>query len=387
VIRRPWAETYRSKERNEGLHWDYLHLGKSFGDYAYLLVLKDDATHYCELVPCVTPTSAVTAEAILDWHSRFGSPRLWISDNGSHFKNDVVEDISRRLNANQNFSLAYSPWINGSVERLNRDIVQVLRAMCLEYKVDIKDWTYFVPVLQANLNHTPVPSLNNRAPIELFCVLPAMSPLDFCLDSRQKLLVEIGEHPQEISDNLERLRESAQAMHRAMTDAREKQTQRNKDNQGLVVRPNFDVGDFVLRSRVDQKYNDKLLVTWIGPYQIVRADEHSFRVRHLVTGSEQDVHASRLKYYADKDFEVTQEIKEHVAAQGIILTVAELKGHRWNSGKRQHELHVAWKGLEPIEDSWESLLPLYKDIPAMVRAYAASKGDAALRQAVAKLEK
>jgi hypothetical protein len=155
-------------------------------------------------------------------------------------------------------------------------------------------WTYFVPVLQANLNHTPVPSLDNRAPIELFCVLPAMSPLDFCLDSRQKQLVEIGEHPQKISENLERLRESAQAMHRAMTDAREKQTQRNKDNQGPAVRPNFDVGDFVLRSRVDQKYNDKLLVTWIGPYQLVRADEHSFRVRHLVTGIEQDVHPAQV---------------------------------------------------------------------------------------------
>ncbi|KAJ8527346.1 hypothetical protein ON010_g14919 [Phytophthora cinnamomi] len=46
---------------------------------------------------------------------------------------------------------------------------------------------------------------------------------------------------------------------------------------------------------------------------------------------EQDVHSSRLKYYADKSLEVTEEIREHVAAQGIILTVAELVEHRWNN--------------------------------------------------------
>ncbi|DBA04252.1 TPA: hypothetical protein N0F65_009487 [Lagenidium giganteum] len=60
---------------------------------------------------------------------------------------------------------------------------------------------------------------------------------------------------------------------------------------------------------------------WIGPYQIVAADEFSFRVRHLVTGAEQHVHASRLKVFAANNFKVTQ---------GIVLQVAKLVRHRWN---------------------------------------------------------
>ncbi|OWZ14903.1 hypothetical protein PHMEG_00011537 [Phytophthora megakarya] len=260
----------------------------------------------------------------MDWHSRFGAPHVWVSDNGSHFKNEVVKDVSKRLNSIQNFTLAYSPWINGSVERLNKDIVQVLRSLS---------------TLQANLNHTPVPSLGNHAPVEVFCVLPAASPLDFYLDDKKKRLVDI-------------------------------------------VKPNFDVGDYVLRSRVDQKHNDKLLVTWIGPYQVVQADEHSFRVKHLVTGTEHDVHSSRLKFYADDSFEVTEEIREHVAAQGIMLTVAELIEHRWNNAKSAYEILVSWKGLEPIEDSWETLPGLCKDIPVMVKSYAVAKGDELLLKAV-----
>ncbi|EGZ13048.1 hypothetical protein PHYSODRAFT_512116 [Phytophthora sojae] len=150
-------------------------------------------------------------------------------------------------------------------------------------------------------------------------------------------------------------------------------------------KPNFDVGDYVLRSRVDQKHNDKLLVTWIGPYQVVGSDEHSFRVQHLVTGAEADVHSSRLKFYADESFEVTEEIREHVAAQGIVLTVAELKDHRWNSAKRCFEVLVGWKGLEPIEDSWESLSSLYKDIPVMVKQYASGKSNLEFVSAVEQL--
>ncbi|EGZ21544.1 hypothetical protein PHYSODRAFT_488387 [Phytophthora sojae] len=117
-------------------------------------------------------------------------------------------------------------------------------------------------------------------------------------------------------------------MHKRVQVARSEQAKRNQKTQRGARVANFDVGDYVLRSRVDQKQNDKLLVTWIGPYQIVGADEHSFRVQHLVTGAESDVHASRLKFYADASFEVTEEIREHVAAQGIVLTVAELKEHR-----------------------------------------------------------
>lgn len=385
VVNRPWSETFRSIKRNEAIHWDYLYLGDSFGDSKYLLVVKDDLTHYCELVPCAQATSMVTAEAILDWHSRFGAPKIWISDNGSHFKNEVMNQVCKRMGCRQSFTLAYSPWINGSVERVNRDIIQVFRVLCLEHKVDIRDWTYFVPIVQANLNHTPLPSLGNHAPVELFCGLPTTSPIDFCLDTRSKKLIELKLEdvdsvyfPQNIQKKLESLRNSLTIMHRKVSEEREKQTKRNKKNQKAARMPNFEVGDFVLRSRVDQIHQDKLLVTWIGPYQIIGAEEHSFKVQHVITGAKSDVHASRLKFYADKSFEVTEEIREHVAAQGIVLSVAELKEHRWNESKGEHEMLVSWKGLDPIEDSWESVRSLVKDIPVMVKRYASASNDDSL---------
>ncbi|KAK1943264.1 hypothetical protein P3T76_004660 [Phytophthora citrophthora] len=253
-----------------------------------------------------------------------------------------------------------SPWINGGIERLNRDVIPVLRAMCLEYGKDIREWTMFVPLLRASINHTPLPSLANKAPVELFCALPLPSPLDFCVDMEQRKILEMTKQPELIEVRHRDLQAIVYQMHKEVAEDRDQQMERNKKGHNGAKKVNFSLGDFVLRSRVDQKHQDKLLV-----YQIVRADVHSFVVRHLITGAETDVHASRLKYYADKSYQVTEEVLEHVASQGIVLAVDELKEHRWCTAKKGCEILVSWRGLEPIEDSWEPLQSLGKDIPVL----------------------
>ncbi|KAJ0408500.1 hypothetical protein P43SY_006430 [Pythium insidiosum] len=66
IIQRPWSETRDSAGRNEVLHIDFLYMGGSDGTTCYVLVLKDELAHYCELVACDSPTSTVTAMAVLD---------------------------------------------------------------------------------------------------------------------------------------------------------------------------------------------------------------------------------------------------------------------------------------------------------------------------------
>uniref|UniRef100_H3H850 Chromo domain-containing protein n=1 Tax=Phytophthora ramorum TaxID=164328 RepID=H3H850_PHYRM len=223
-------------------------------------------------------------------------------------------------------------------------------------------------MVQASLNHTAVPSLGNHSPTELFTGLQTPTPLrEFYLpDSKE--LQEIPES-EEIEGYLAKLRESVQAMHCAVEDQRLKQRLLNKKRERGENLVNFTVGDFVLRSRVDEKQGNKLQVTWVGPYRVVRADTHSFRVQHLVTGDELDVHASRLKMYADEDLEVTDELLEHVSAQGIVLAVDKLVSHRWNNDIKDYEIKVRWKGLEVIEDSYEPLTDLAKEIRILVDNY------------------
>ncbi|OWY95267.1 hypothetical protein PHMEG_00034773 [Phytophthora megakarya] len=130
---------------------------------------------------------------------------------------------------------------------------------------------------------------------------------------------------------------------------------------------NFSEGDYVLRSCVDERRQNKLMVT------------------HLVTGNEQDVHASRLIFYADGDLEMTDELLEHVSAQGIILKVEKLIKHRLNMQSKVFELLISWCGLESIEDSWEPLQSLAEDIPTLIREYVKGTADDQLIAAFTKL--
>lgn len=164
----PWGVTYLCSDRNQTLHWYFLYIGESYGNMKYLLVLKDDVSHFCALIQCETSSSPVGSDAIMQWHSQFGIPRVWINDQRSHFKNEVIDELCNRLKFKRIFSPAYSPRINRSVERVNRYILQDLRVLILDYKFNQRDWSRLIPVVQASLNHPAVPSLVGKIPAELF---------------------------------------------------------------------------------------------------------------------------------------------------------------------------------------------------------------------------
>jgi hypothetical protein len=369
IVKRPWSEAFNTDERNGALHWDFLYLGESFGTSKYILVMKDEATHFCQLVVCDTPNSAVAVDALLQWHSGAGLPPLWISDSATHFKNEVIAELARRLKCQQDFITAYSPWINGTVERVNRDILQVLRAMLAEYRLSELDWPYFIPIIQHNLNHTPVTSLQHHAPVELYMGLPRQSALDTVhLPNSKRSLLEI--HITEpIETQLAALRTSLHNIHKKVLDAREIRARFNQENVRRGEAMNFHEGDYVLRSRVDQKSGNKLLATWIGPYKILTVASRYCRVQHLVTSEEVEVHPSRLKFYADKYFNVTNELLEDITSQGTIFDVEKLQEHRWHKEMQDYEVKIKWKGLDSIEDSWEPLQKLFKEIPTLLSQY------------------
>ncbi|ETP51549.1 hypothetical protein F442_03336, partial [Phytophthora nicotianae P10297] len=233
----------------------------------------------------------------------------------------------------------------------------------------------------SSLNHTPLPSLAYKSPLELFTGLPPPSPFGhaFVRKQGQGELIEAG-NSDRIERSLAQLRASVHNMHRDVSNAREKQTLLNKKKERGENLVNFSVGDFVLRSRVDKKHVNKLLVTWVGPYVVTAAHPRHFVVRDLVTGKSSDVHASRLKFFADSDLQVTEELLQHVTSQGIVLDVEKIQQHRWNTQRKDYELYVSWRGLEEIEDSWEPFAAMARDVRVLVDTYVTAAEDTQLNE-------
>jgi hypothetical protein len=95
---------------NEILHFDFLYIGLSGdGKHQYLLLLKDDLSGYLWLVPCRTTDAAATVDTLMRWFAAFGVMLLWISDRGSHFKNEVVQRVQKELKAKDHFTMANCP--------------------------------------------------------------------------------------------------------------------------------------------------------------------------------------------------------------------------------------------------------------------------------------
>ena len=91
-----------------------------------LLVMIDNFTRACELVPLPSKSAEVVAKAIHDnLICRYQSPLELSSDNGSEFINSVIKEMCDYWHINKVYILPYRPEANGITERLNRTIKEI----------------------------------------------------------------------------------------------------------------------------------------------------------------------------------------------------------------------------------------------------------------------
>ena len=194
VIPRPWGTALHADAPNKLLHYDFLFMDriktKDPDGYCYVLVIQDDFSSYRELIPTKTADSHVVVTALLSWFSRFGVAYQSVSDQGAHFKNEIMKKLNETMKTNHHFTTAYVPWANGTVERVNRDLLFVVRALLSEFRLQPAEWTAILPLVQMSLNHTPARRLGGLAPITVFAGLPACNPVSAVYSNRQKAIVE-----------------------------------------------------------------------------------------------------------------------------------------------------------------------------------------------------
>ena len=99
---------------------------------SYLSRTREVLLRFRSLVPSERTDRAVVVHALVDWYKRFGIAETRAGYKGSHFKNKVVAELNDLLKTKHHFTTAYSPKSNGTVERVNREIMQVLLSLVSE---------------------------------------------------------------------------------------------------------------------------------------------------------------------------------------------------------------------------------------------------------------
>ncbi|GMG14688.1 unnamed protein product [Phytophthora fragariaefolia] len=373
---RPYGAAIHATKPNEVLHFDYLTLPEDEDSKnKYVLVVKDDFSGFVELYPAAEPDARTCATSLLQWFYRYGVVWQWVSDQGTHFKNQVIQELASRLGANHHFTTAYCPWANGTVEVVNRLLLKCIRAVLSEQRLSPSKWEAVLGMVQAALNQQPSDKLGGRAPVTAFMGLPATTPLsaifasDGIVDMDEETLhAKVQEHLVETAKALE-------MMHRDVSTISDRRRLQARARRAAKAKPpNFSVGDFVLTASVLSMPN-KLAIKWQGPKRVVQSlTEWVFEVEDLNPPHNRTKHhVSRLRFYAESSRDVTEDLLQHALHSQGGHCVEAFCGIRCNAVTKQWELEVKWLGLDALENTWETgeISPLRLQMAAWVKGVAA----------------
>ena len=264
--------------------------------YKHVLLVVDSYSKWCECFPLRTQEATEVAAVLFrEIISRYGSPRVLVSDRGKNFMSNLVKALSELFEIKRTLTSAYHPMTNGLVESKNSYILQALRAYC---KGQQDDWPELLPGIMMAYPSTPATQSTDFSPFFLLYGREMRLPIDNVLQPKDHLNHDYKIHLGRILQNLEICRKLAGENIKA---AQEKyKYQHDKYSQLPKYRPAQRV--WLYCTKVPLGKAPKLHRKWVGPYFITMiGPNHTFRLRNAQTNLEVKslVNAVRLKPYFD----------------------------------------------------------------------------------------
>ena len=112
--------------------------------HRYILTLVDYATRYPDAAPLKSISTEAFAEALVDMYSRLGVPEEILSDLGTQFVSECMQEVSRLFSIKQLSTTPYHPMCNGLVEKFNGSLKSMLKKLCSEQP---KHWHRYINAL------------------------------------------------------------------------------------------------------------------------------------------------------------------------------------------------------------------------------------------------
>jgi transposase InsO family protein len=172
VIHHPLKTMLSTSKTLELLHMDLFGPTsyKSIGGNLYCLIIVDDYSRYTWTL--FLGDKSETPEIFKTFARRsqreYNSPivKIW-SDNGSEFKNMNIEDWCDKEGVKHEFSATYTPQQNGVIERKNRTLITLARAMLDDYGTPERFWAEAINTACHATNRVYLHRLLEKTPDEL----------------------------------------------------------------------------------------------------------------------------------------------------------------------------------------------------------------------------
>jgi hypothetical protein len=249
----------------------------------YVLVLMDNLSKYV-IADAFPDCSAKTAakffvEKFILVH---GAPERLITDNGTHFKNTLMETITQSINIKHAFSASYHPQTNGQVERFNATFATQLAKYCNKEK---NDWDVFLQQVM-NAYNTGIHATTGFVPYELAFGRKFRSSFD--------LTSTVVKLPRAV-DFYKYLRRSRKTIINAASENIRQQQYLSKQRYDANRRDiAYNIGDLVYVKVSSNRH--KLDERWLGPFEIIqRHGDQNYLVSEQGTARTDRCHVSQLR--------------------------------------------------------------------------------------------
>ncbi|KAL3686474.1 hypothetical protein R1sor_009048 [Riccia sorocarpa] len=165
--------------------------------HKYIIVATDYVTKWAEAASFTRARGSITIQFLHhNIISRFGVPITIITDNGTHFLNDAVEELAEAYGIEHRRSTPYHPQTNGQVERTNGILVNVLKKTVA---LNPTDWDRkLIGAIWAY--RTTYKVITGHTPFQLVYGQEAILPVEFSIPT---LRVLTSYHPPGTSDLIE----------------------------------------------------------------------------------------------------------------------------------------------------------------------------------------
>jgi hypothetical protein len=120
-----------------------------------------------------------------------------------------------------------------------------------------------------------------------------------------------------------------------------------------------------------------LQVKWKGPRRVASVEsDYAFVVENLPKKELKAAHTTRLRFYKNKELNVTANLAQAAEHNDHLLyVVSKVLDARCNEQDMFYELLVAWRGFPVGEATWEPYLVMPVDDPEMVAKFMESHDD------------
>ncbi|VDI05438.1 Hypothetical predicted protein [Mytilus galloprovincialis] len=257
----------------------------------YVLVLMDYFTKWVEAYPIPDMGSCTVARYFCkEFISRFGVPRIFLSDQGPCFEARLFQQLCDLFGIHKTRTSSYHPMTDGLVEKMNHTLKNVIASYIDEGQTDWDEWLPFaLMAIRSSVQET-----TGMTPNKLMFGREINIPLTLLHEPLPSSPPSHIEYIGKLQDNINK----AYDIVRGHMKTQQKRQKVNYDlkQSGKPYKENDLVWLFTPRKK--KGLSPKLQKFWVGPYRIVKKlSDANYMIQLEGSLAKRIVHYNRLKIY------------------------------------------------------------------------------------------